>query len=920
MARVVDFADGAQSETTPTIGNIVASSIVQYPDDATYEATEQGAPAEGNLYFNTTIDQIRYYNGAEWITLIDASTAQTLTNKTIDADSNTITNLENDNIKAGAAIDATKIHDGSVDNTEFSYLDGVTSNIQTQLNGKQDISEKGQPLGYASLDNNGQVPAAQLPSFVDDVLEYADFASFPVTGETGKIYIALDTNLTYRWSGSVYVQISSGVDQLSDLTDANTAGVADRDQLIYNQGAGEWQPSRASLGELSDTDLTTTPPVNGDALVYDGADWVPGQISGGTGEGGINYITNSQFEDGTVTGWNLYDDGAVAEPIDGTGGSPAGFGRSIESVDVLRGNFSLQLAKSVLNRQGQGASTDFTIDPADKNSTLSVTFDYYPQNNQYVTGDMRIFVYDIDNLALIGPVENGDSGNVVFHDQDSAKFTGFFETTNSLNYRLIFHTATTNTLGWDVFIDNVKVGPQEFLATTYEKQEIIDCTGSGDFTGGQLLVSRTGNIVSIRDLAAVTYASSSSPSSAAGLIPDWARPTDGVANLFTFESAQVLSVVIDPDGSLNFSTRDWAGVVSNRTNSSGFSLSYPVEHSSNIVSNLELQHQTSIAKVTNGVSQVVPTAVLTTYEFNSEVISKGSAFEINTASNQIIVKKAGYIRADFQSGFGNIAEAATCIIQILQNGIAQGRSSFVANNTGSGDPIGNCSTVLKVEVGDVLTAQVFHDHGVDRATLAGLDDNHFTVEYIPDFTTYGVISGGGGATTIDELTDVDTTTTPPNIGDVLEWDGSNWVPAAASVSVARQASVKDPGSLSMANAAYTTVTFQVTDSDPDAIYNSGTGDFTVIESGIYAISGILYFNANASGFRTGRVLVNGSPQLYAQTSLAAPSPFATGVLFSGHVTVNASDTITIQGYQNSGAALSLSGSSDLSKMTVHKIS
>ena len=70
-------------------------------------------------------------------------------------------------------------------------------------------SEKGQPNGYAELDGAGKVPAAQLPSYVDDVLEYANLAAFPVTGETGKIYVALDSGKTYRWSGSIYVEISA---------------------------------------------------------------------------------------------------------------------------------------------------------------------------------------------------------------------------------------------------------------------------------------------------------------------------------------------------------------------------------------------------------------------------------------------------------------------------------------------------------------------------------------------------------------------------------------------------------------------------------------------------------------------------------------------------------------------------------------
>jgi N-acetylneuraminic acid mutarotase len=65
--------------------------------------------------------------------------------------------------------------------------------------------------GVAPLDSGSKVPAAYLPSYVDDALEYANLAAFPGTGETGKIYVALDTNLAYRWTGSVYVEISPSI-------------------------------------------------------------------------------------------------------------------------------------------------------------------------------------------------------------------------------------------------------------------------------------------------------------------------------------------------------------------------------------------------------------------------------------------------------------------------------------------------------------------------------------------------------------------------------------------------------------------------------------------------------------------------------------------------------------------------------------
>lgn len=70
---------------------------------------------------------------------------------------------------------------------------------------------KGKANGLASLDNGGKVPSSQLPSYVDDVIEIDTFNNLPSTGESGKIYITQDTNLTYRWSGTDYVEISKSL-------------------------------------------------------------------------------------------------------------------------------------------------------------------------------------------------------------------------------------------------------------------------------------------------------------------------------------------------------------------------------------------------------------------------------------------------------------------------------------------------------------------------------------------------------------------------------------------------------------------------------------------------------------------------------------------------------------------------------------
>lgn len=85
-------------------------------------------------------------------------------------------------------------------------------------------AQKGSINGLAPLDSSARIPSAYLPAYVDDVLEFATLASFPTSGEVGKIYITLDTNLEYRWSGSQYTKIAAGdVNSVAGLVGVVTA-------------------------------------------------------------------------------------------------------------------------------------------------------------------------------------------------------------------------------------------------------------------------------------------------------------------------------------------------------------------------------------------------------------------------------------------------------------------------------------------------------------------------------------------------------------------------------------------------------------------------------------------------------------------------------------------------------------------------
>ena len=106
-------------------------------------------------------------------------------------------------------------------------LGNVTNDAQVKR------SEMGVASGVATLDTTGKVPASQLPSYVDDVLEYTSRAGFPSTGQSGIIYVDLATNKTYRWGGTDYVEISASLalGETSSTAYAGDKGKANADAI-----------------------------------------------------------------------------------------------------------------------------------------------------------------------------------------------------------------------------------------------------------------------------------------------------------------------------------------------------------------------------------------------------------------------------------------------------------------------------------------------------------------------------------------------------------------------------------------------------------------------------------------------------------------------------------------------------------------
>lgn len=160
-------------------------------------------------------------------------------------------------------------------------------------------TEKGSANGVASLDETGKVPAAQLPSYVDDVLEFDTQSGFPKTGESGKIYVAKDTNKTYRWSGSAYAEISASL-ALGET--ASTAFAGDKGRKAYDHSQAAHAPVNAQKNVQSDWNESNT---GSDAYIKNKPTSMP--ANGGDADTvgghtvGCNVPENAKFTDTVYT-------------------------------------------------------------------------------------------------------------------------------------------------------------------------------------------------------------------------------------------------------------------------------------------------------------------------------------------------------------------------------------------------------------------------------------------------------------------------------------------------------------------------------------------------------------------------------------------------------------------------------------------
>lgn len=368
--------------------------------------------------------------------------------------------------------------------------------IQSQIDNI--IAEKGAANGIAELDSTGKVPSSQLPSYVDDVLEYDSYNQFPATGETGKIYVDKTTNLTYRWSGSGYVEISPSL-ALGETS--STAYRGDRGKTAYDHAtesnrlttataSGFYKVASTSEGHIanlttvqksditglgvpeSDTKNTAGSTDTSSKIFLIGATSQadnPQTYSHDTAYVGADGLLYSGGDQVLTQHQTIKQDGVSGATANRFGVCSTAADTAAKTVSITSGTFNLE--------SGAQVSVKFNnINGAD-NPTLNVNNtgakSIFVNSSQITTGSEKLllkgtvsFVYDGTQWHLIGG--GSDSPPVV--ELTQAQYDALSEEEKNMNVVYMITNGTTNTIvAEDIVYDNTGT-----ILTSNTVQDAID--------------------------------------------------------------------------------------------------------------------------------------------------------------------------------------------------------------------------------------------------------------------------------------------------------------------------------------------------------------------------------------------------------------------------------------------------------------
>lgn len=505
---------------------------------------------------------------------------------------------------------------------------------------------------------------------------------------------------------------------------------------------------------------TPTTPVSGQFKLYPKTDGklyslndsgVETQVGTG-GASGINYLLNPDAESDT-TGWSAYADAAGTSPVDGTGGT-ASITLTRTTSSPLRGAASFLITKDAADRQGEGVSYDFTIDSADKNKPLYISFDYEASAN-YVTDDVKVFVYDVTNAELL---------TVTLAVDNSRLKARFFSATDSTSYRLILHITSTNASAYTLKFDNVIVGPDKLIDSPIVR-DWVSFTPTGNFTNTTYTgkYKRVGDTAQFKIRATLTGTPGSVTAfvvsfAGSGLIADTSKLVGtnqffsnihggGTANgagvsrklHLTYDTTTSVAVFyqFNTSGAIQAVTQAlpfaWA---------SGdyfeFDFEAPISQWANsnaVLSTSETLNRSVISSYKRTTDQTITTSAAAII-WNSKIVDDLNLF--NTSTGEITIPQTGKYKIDLSLRIDTGASASTQHLVTIKNNGTIIAYPVTANDLASTKTYNyGPNYVGSFTAGDVVTIEA--TSASNNSTLVG-SQSFISVQRIQDFSVYGVYS------------------------------------------------------------------------------------------------------------------------------------------------------------------------------------
>lgn len=463
------------------------------------------------------------------------------------------------------------------------------------------------------------------------------------------------------------------------------------------------------------------------------------EVGSGGGGSGILYI-NADAEAG-VDDLVAYADAAGTEPVDADGGNP-NITVTEETSSPLVGSKSFKITKDAANRQGEGVAIESsTVDEAYQDVVHTVQMLWKPDSN-VVADALKLFVVHSDGTVeplyytdYLGNRTNSLSNNVRIHPIVTEL------TPIGTSYKVVVHVAGTDTTAYTGLLDMIQVGPGRKVSVPTTKSEEIDLTGSGDFTGGSIRVTKDAvGQVNISVVDSPTHASASSVDSASGLLPVWARPEGTRRNVSQMGGSVVIQTTVESNGTLSFEYNDWTGSGANYTTAfNSPSISYWAEpEPSAIMGTTQIDQQTIAASARTSSNQTIPNSSVTKITALTGLTNEFVSFD--ETNNRFNILKTGWYGIAAQvrwasntSGRRELFVRDSAGTNLIRDDKVAGSSSPEVHNGGS--------TFIYLQKDDYIEMYAFQSSGgnlnIVQSGASDLSNTRMSIVAFPDYSVIG---------------------------------------------------------------------------------------------------------------------------------------------------------------------------------------